>query len=257
MFLEYTQQYMKFQYHNFTILNEIQSPQDIAYHSWDHPENPFSQANTKKTTKPDDVYFNLPLTSTDSLNFITEIEDDSIVHLYPLDFALWLQTTGASICLKKIFKGSDIGTYLRHIDKCLRNECPIPTEVTFPRDLGLDLNNHSYYELLSRPCTYFYPTWYWIANDTILLISKDSFDSCVTFLYNDDQGSIVFQVSKIYPNFFKSPSWPEQTISYEDWLPQYKILYKTIIPHEDAQNWHQQLQILYEKIESNVSFKRN
>ena len=95
--------------------------------------------------------------------------------------------------------------------------------------------------------------WKWLAGKTVFLQCKANGDNnCNTFLYNDDNGNIIFEISAAYPWFFKDAPSPELNISYDDWLPKYKIIYKTTISREIAQQWFIKLNDLYTKLEDNM-----
>ena len=79
---------------------------------------------------------------------------------------------------------------------------------------------------------------------------SDEFNSCTTFLYNDEQGNVVLEVSSTYPWFF-GEDVPD--ISYDDWLPEYKILYKTIISKDVIQKWIKQMTAFRDMLEEKTT----
>ncbi len=252
-FLQYAQQYYAFQFQNFTIHNEILNAHDVVYYSWDNLNNPFFQIKKEDISRPKEVYFKIPINATDHLNFIPEVKDDGLVHLSNLDFGLWLQTAHTNICLGKLFEMNFVWICLDHIKKCLDNKCHISIDTAFHGDIGLEFNNYCYQEMVSsRPI--YYLGYNWIAKDTIFAKYYNVLDSTITFLYNDDVGNIIFQVSTTYPGFFYYTD-SKPTNSYLDWLPTYKIVYKAILHREIANMWHEQLQILDLKVKALSRFK--
>jgi hypothetical protein len=74
---------------------------------------------------------------------------------------------------------------------------------------------------------------------------------CTTWLYNNDQGDIIMQITPSYRWHFFDPKEDENYITYEEFMQNYQpILFRTI-PKEVAQEWLIQVEQLAAKIKDN------
>lgn len=84
---------------------------------------------------------------------------------------------------------------------------------------------------------------YWIGSQYLLFSAYGNVNQN-SWLYNDNDGNIVFELTPIYPWFYSDPGPGETFIKYSDWMKQYQPLLKRIIPKEVAQEWLVKLQEL-------------
>ena len=68
------------------------------------------------------------------------------------------------------------------------------------------------------------------------------------WLYNDEQGQIIFEVTENYFWHFEDESEGEHYITYQEFMKNYKPLITRIIPHEVARRWLAQCEHLLEQI---------
>ena len=196
----------------------------------------------------------LNIDKNDSLEFATKVTDNNFIDLNNTFISVWLTRSKKKLCLRKISVGFDLGDLIDNINQCLNNKKRIPKELGKNADLGLLWNNHIQKIILAEEAGKPFNSLDWAGISLFFLDNKCAgFKNCNTFLYNDEQGNIIFETSAAYPWFFEDAPSPKLNISYNDWLPQYKILYKTTISREVAQEWIKQLNELYEKLDANMN----
>ncbi|HSC24712.1 MAG TPA: hypothetical protein VLB80_00645 [Candidatus Babeliales bacterium] len=78
-----------------------------------------------------------------------------------------------------------------------------------------------------------------------------AFKECVTWLYNDKNGLIIFEITPLYPFFYDTPK-ELSSISYNEWIKNYKPYVIKVIPKEIAQQWLQQANALIKQIDANI-----
>lgn len=67
---------------------------------------------------------------------------------------------------------------------------------------------------------------------------KDILPYFSSWLYNDKNGNVIFEISPFYPWFNeKNPQKNPEFITYSDFIKNYKIMVKTIIPKENLKKW--------------------
>jgi hypothetical protein len=69
------------------------------------------------------------------------------------------------------------------------------------------------------------------------------------WIYNDIDGSIIFEVTPAYAGGF---AYPEKCIPYNKWIKKYKPYLIRIIPQEVAQQWLDQTNAILKQIEKNI-----
>lgn len=73
-----------------------------------------------------------------------------------------------------------------------------------------------------------------------------------SWIYNDADGSIIFELTPMYPeNFFYTKKKP-QKIPYQEWIKDYRPYLITKIPHNIAQQWLAQANAILNQIDENV-----
>jgi len=187
------------------------------------------------------------------LQVLTEVEDNSFINLYNTYLSVHLRRGDELKCLSASGVGYDLYYIAERVESCLNLQRYIPAILGHNVDIGLLWHQHWQKIALAEDAGRPLPSWDWPGMELYFLQNKGSgFDSCLTWLYNDEHGQIVMQVSNAYPWFFKDAPSADLNISYDDWLPQYKILYKTIIPRDVAQEWVKGLHGLYARLELNT-----
>ena len=69
-----------------------------------------------------------------------------------------------------------------------------------------------------------------------------------TWLYNDENGSIILEITPIFPGDF----YDEDKTSYNQWIQNYKPYLLRKLSKEVAQQWLDQADCLLKKIEENI-----
>jgi hypothetical protein len=69
-----------------------------------------------------------------------------------------------------------------------------------------------------------------------------------SWLYNDQDGNIIFEITPDYPWFYETKKTCPDKISYKEWIKNYKPTIKTIIPKENLQHWVEQAQELDQQL---------
>lgn len=85
-------------------------------------------------------------------------------------------------------------------------------------------------------------------------VSYSLFSSCGkgnpdSWLYNDKDGSIVFEITPAYPWCYSEPEPDETFITYSEWMKTYQPYLKRVISKEVAQKWLVELQELTNIVE--------
>ncbi len=131
------------------------------------------------------------------------------------------------------------------LDVALHNNLQLPIDQN--KDLGIlwnELcNQHKFSELSFIHDNYDFVYNYLILNST--------------FVYNDKEGNIIFNVTKLYP-FTNARKKRKRSYNYFlGWMESYKPIYKTIISPELAQTWLLQIQEILEIIDKNTESINN
>jgi len=138
-----------------------------------------------------------------------------------------------------IFEGIEV--FICLLKKVINNKAGLPSSID--QDLGYlwnqkmhaDSDNKEKYELPG-------PLWCSTGHEEGI---------CESWLYNNDQGDIILEITPSYRWHFFDPEEGENYITYEEFMQNYKpILFRTI-PKEVAQQWLMQAEQLYAKIQEN------
>lgn len=73
--------------------------------------------------------------------------------------------------------------------------------------------------------------------------------SLATWLYNNEKGEIILEITPNYPWHFSDPTPEENFIPYEQWIKDYKPFIIRTIPQEVAKRWLAQVEHLIEVFE--------
>jgi hypothetical protein len=199
------------------------------------------------------ILSSLDIDQQDCLQVTTEVSNDEIINLYNTYLSFYLKRKQNLLCLRKVNVGYDLYYIAEHIQHCIDNKRNIPLKMSIKFDLGILWNNHIQKIILAEKAGNPLKTWSWPGDSLLLLENQgEGFDSCITWLYNDEKGQIVMQVNTVYPWFFKKVQPDDLDISYDSWLSNYKILYKTIIPKDIAKKWVKDLNDLYAQLDLNT-----
>lgn len=87
---------------------------------------------------------------------------------------------------------------------------------------------------------------YWPGNDYSLW----AYDM-TSWIYNEPDGSIVFEVTPFYPYMYCEPEEEPDYIPYEEWIKTYKPYFITTISKETALQWLEQAERIIEIVEDN------
>jgi hypothetical protein len=74
----------------------------------------------------------------------------------------------------------------------------------------------------------------------------------VTWMYNNVNGDIIFEITPFYPFLFCNPAQEPNYIIYEEWIKKYKPYFIKIISREIAQQWLVKSSSILEQIDKNI-----
>lgn len=89
---------------------------------------------------------------------------------------------------------------------------------------------------------------YWIGQDYYLWETVNV-TKLTTWLYNNEKGEIILEITPSYPWHFSDPTPEENFIPYEQWIKDYKPFIIRTIPQEVAKRWLAQVEHLIEVFE--------
>src|SRR5579872_931021 len=93
---------------------------------------------------------------------------------------------------------------------------------------------------------------YWPGNDHHLW-AKDY----TSWLYNDRDGAIVFEITPFYPYMYCEPEEEPNYLPYKEWITTYKPYFMRKISIKVAQEWLKQTENILRKIDSNIKLWNN
>jgi hypothetical protein len=93
----------------------------------------------------------------------------------------------------------------------------------------------------------------WIGND----YSFWGYESNASWLYNAPDGSIIFEITPVYPGAFASGNTEATTISYHEWIKTYTPYYVKKIPHDTAEQWLKQARGIMRRIDAIIDSSRH
>jgi len=73
-----------------------------------------------------------------------------------------------------------------------------------------------------------------------------------TWLYNDENGAIVFEITPSYSSYIGIKKKDPRYLSYKDWIKNYKPCVVKKIPQDVAQQWLEQVEDISKRIDDNV-----
>jgi hypothetical protein len=139
--------------------------------------------------------------------------------------------------------------FIRPLKKAIKNDLQL--DISLNQNLGIMLNQ--YYQ--DKPSDFvqvssiYHEGTHWIGLNYHLFSSfGDAKPQVSTWLYNDDNGDIILEVTKDYPwHFvFDEKDYDDlEYITYDEFMKDYKPLIQRVIPREVAIMWVEQLMEVY------------
>ena len=74
----------------------------------------------------------------------------------------------------------------------------------------------------------------------------------VTWLYNNENGEIILEITPFYPYLHTNPSEEPQYIFFEEWVKTYQPYFKIIVSKNIAQLWLEQANQVIQQIYANI-----
>ena len=90
----------------------------------------------------------------------------------------------------------------------------------------------------------------WVGYRHALFESSSEFRPS-TWLYNDEHGNIIFELTPVYPWFDSKPESGETFIKYSEWMKNYQPILTRTISKETAQQWIKQIDELIKVVKKN------
>ncbi len=91
----------------------------------------------------------------------------------------------------------------------------------------------------------------WNGYDYNLWSARNKLTSLDTWIYNASDGSIILEVTPIYPYLFSEPEEEPNYIPYEEWIKTYKPYFITTLSRETAEQWIEQAEQIIRMVEYN------
>lgn len=148
-----------------------------------------------------------------------------------------------------IISSHDLNDFRDMLIKSLNNQLQLHPSIQ--QDIGYLANEEYdgnstlkfiYYDLEDKP--------YWVGIQyTLWQISGSIRPNLTTWLYNNEKGEIILEITPDYPWHFMDPEPEEVFVAYEQWIKDYKPLLICTIAHEVAKRWLAQVEHLIEAFE--------
>lgn len=196
--------------------------------------------------------------SEDPIFIIADAEKDFEMNLINTDFTIWLKQEAEMLKILDNGHGSDFDYFADYIEECIDKKNNITERFGGQVDLGFLYNQHSQAmrlaEKTGQPLDDLID---WDGDDLLFWgYGSHRFKSNASFLYNDENGKIIIEFSSMYPWRLTDAPSKELDISYEDWLPESKVLYKKEISKATAKQWVKQLRKLHHDLEENMPYRK-
>ncbi len=131
------------------------------------------------------------------------------------------------------------------LEDLLLSKRTIPQELQGKGDIGLLLSDFWQEITLAQEAQLPIPKWGWGLTRLVLFnCNNNKYKNNKTFLYNDEYGNIILQISTVYPWVFSDTSKDKDSVDYDTWRTTYKIIYKNSIPKDVIKKWIDQLDAL-------------
>lgn len=76
--------------------------------------------------------------------------------------------------------------------------------------------------------------------------------SVETWIYNDEQGNIILEITPVYPKTFRDPEEDLDIDDYQNWMKTYAPILIRTIPRDVAGTWLKQTEEILEEIKNNI-----
>lgn len=123
-------------------------------------------------------------------------------------------------------------------------------------DIGYSYNEYSYYLCAGNSiikdtffCEMLENSSIWVGMRYYLWAGND----LVSWLYNDHEGAIIFEVTPFYPYMYPGAEEELNYISYEKWIKNYKPYFIRTISRETAEEWLEKAHFIVEQIDKNIA----
>jgi hypothetical protein len=91
----------------------------------------------------------------------------------------------------------------------------------------------------------------WVGYKYTLFETCHGIDRPASWLYNDERGNIIFELTPVYPWYYSKPGSGETFIKYSKWMKTYKPILTRTISKETAQQWIKQIDDLIKVVKKN------
>lgn len=125
------------------------------------------------------------------------------------------------------------------------------------KDVGYLYNEHLNSDSNQTSGLVYNENGFWVGDrHSMFSTTGRDYPKTATWLYNNDKGEIILEITPVYKWHFLDPEPGDEFISYEDFMKSYQpILFRTI-PKEAAQEWLVQAQAILKQIENNIERDR-
>ncbi len=159
------------------------------------------------------------------------------------------------LLVRKAIIGSVLEDTRYELEDVLLGKRTIPQEFQGKGDIGLLLSDFWQEIALAQEAQIPVPKWGWDLSYLVLFnCNNNKYKNNKTFLYNDEQGNMVLQISSVYPWVFSDTSKDKDSIDYAAWRPTYTIMYKDIIAKDVIKKWLEQLDTLIQVQRAKIGF---
>ncbi len=133
-------------------------------------------------------------------------------------------------------------------------QCLIPLlEKALKKELGVDKSisnlGYSENECYQNKPNLIYHGKRWIGINNLLWSGK----GFSTWLYNDDNGTIILEITPVYTYPTNDPDEQEHYVPYDQWIKGYKTCFVAKIPPAVAEKWLEQAQFILHSIEATMA----
>lgn len=196
--------------------------------------------------------YKTPFTINKQEKIIINYEDSLYDYMYCNEALITLEQNNTCIKLAHDSLYNNMISFTRSLKKGLNNDLQLHQSLT--HDIGFLFNQYSARicgKKLKEPTFLTYiiknDKSYWPGNNYGLW----EYDF-ITWIYNDNNGNIIFEVTPFYPYMYcerkKEPSY----IPYNKWIKTYKPFFIKTISKETAQEWLNQAECIIKTIKENV-----
>jgi len=140
----------------------------------------------------------------------------------------------------------DMMELAKSLKKALNQELILHSSII--KDIGYLYNEYHYDDANFTKHTFSNGFIGWVGCLNHLWESLSHFNSLI---YNAPDGSIIFEVTLLYPYMYCEPEEEPDYISYEEWIKTYKPYFITTISKETALQWLEQAERIIKIVEDN------